>query len=114
MAIEHFDVVIIGAGLSGVGAAYRLQTKCSKKRYAIFEGRAEIGDGPAILKYVRETAREFGIDRHIRFQHKAVSASWSSKDLCWSLAVQNVATGEVLHFTCDFLYGCTGYYRYDS
>jgi len=148
MFIEHFDVVIIGAGLSGVGAAYRMQTKCSKKRYAIFEARAEIGgtwdlfrypgvrsdsdmftlaypfrpwkeakaiaDGPAILKYVRETAREFGIDRHIRFQHKVVSASWSSNDLRWSLEVQNAATSETLHCTCSFLYGCTGYYRYDS
>src|SRR5262249_9850229 len=73
-----------------------------------------IPDAPAILKYVRETAQEFGIDRHIRFQHKVVSASWSSVDVRWTLEVQNAETGETLYCTCDFLYGCTGYYRYES
>jgi len=148
MAIEHFDVVIIGAGLSGIGAGYRLQTRCRGKRYAIFEARAEIGgtwdlfrypgvrsdsdmftlgyafrpwkeakaiaDGPAILKYVRETAREFGIDRHIRFQHRVHSASWSSEEARWRLEVKTGANGETVPYTCDFLYGCTGYYRYDA
>jgi monooxygenase len=109
MPIEHFDVVIIGAGLSGIGAGYRLQTRCPRKRYVIFEARPAIGgtwdlfrfpgirsdsdmftfaypfrpwkeakaiaDGPAILNYLRETAQEFGIDRHIRFQHRVHSAS---------------------------------------
>src|SRR5215475_4455267 len=98
MFIAHFDVVIVGAGLSGIGAAYRLQTRCPGKSYAILEARAEIGgtwdlfrypgvrsdsdmftlgypfrpwkdakaiaDGPAILEYVRETARDCGLDRH--------------------------------------------------
>ena len=39
MAIEHFDVLIVGAGLSGIGAGYHLQTRCPGKRYAILEGR---------------------------------------------------------------------------
>ncbi len=37
-----------------------------------------IAGGPAILEYIRETAQEFGIGRHIRFQHRVLSASWSS------------------------------------
>jgi monooxygenase len=40
---EFFDVVIIGAGLSGVGAAYHLQEKCPNKRYVILEGRKALG-----------------------------------------------------------------------
>ena len=43
MTIEHFDVLIIGAGLSGIGAAHHLQTKCADRSYAILEGRDRIG-----------------------------------------------------------------------
>ena len=148
MPIEHFDVVVIGAGLSGIGAGCRLETRCPGKRYVIFEARPDIGgtwdlfrypgirsdsdmftlgypfrpwkdakaiaDGPAILNYVRETAREFGVDHHIRFQHRVQSASWSSADARWLLEVNAGANGETIQYTCNFLYGCTGYYRYDA
>ena len=146
MPAEHFDVVIIGAGLSGIGAAYRLQTRCPGKTYALLEARASIGgtwdlfrypgirsdsdmftlgypfrpwkeakaiaDGPSILNYVRETAREYGIDRHIRLNHRVVSAAWSSADSRWHVTTIN--NDSTLEYTCSFLYGCTGYYRYDS
>ena len=36
--IEYFDVLIVGAGLSGIGAAYYLQTRCPTKTFAILEG----------------------------------------------------------------------------
>ncbi len=51
MATEQFDVLIIGAGLSGIGAAYRLQTLCPTKRYAILEGRADIGGTWDLFRY---------------------------------------------------------------
>ena len=41
--MEHLDVLIVGAGLSGIGAAYHLQTHCPTKRYAILESRAALG-----------------------------------------------------------------------
>ncbi len=144
---EHFDVVIIGAGLSGIGAGYRLQTRCPRKSYVILEARADIGgtwdlfrypgirsdsdmatfsfpfrpwkesrvlaDGPSILKYLRETAQEFGIDRHFRFRQRVVSARWSSRDARWTVEAKK-ESGEIVHYTCNFLYGCTGYYRYDA
>src|SRR3954453_3486121 len=43
MAPEHVDVLIVGAGLSGVGAACRLQQRCPRKTFAIVEARAAIG-----------------------------------------------------------------------
>lgn len=43
MTAEYFDVVIIGAGLSGIGAARHLQVECPRKRYVILEGRAAMG-----------------------------------------------------------------------
>ena len=145
---EHFNVVIIGAGLSGIGAGYRIQTLCPRKRYVILEARAEIGGtwdlfrypgvrsdsdmhtlgypfrpwketeaiagGPSILQYVRDTAREFGIDHHIRFRQRVLSASWSSDDARWLVEVKGDEKGETVRYSCNFLYGCTGYYRYDA
>ena len=51
MANQHFDVVIVGAGLSGIGAAYHLQKNCPQKTYAIVEGRANIGGTWDLFKY---------------------------------------------------------------
>ncbi len=147
MPAEHFDVIIIGAGLSGIGAGYRLQERCPDRTYAILEARSEIGgtwdlfrypgvrsdsdmftlgypfrpwkdakaiaDGQSILKYVRDTARESGVDRHIRFQQKVQTATWSSEEARWTIEAKGPG-GATSRYTCNFLYGCTGYYRYDT
>ncbi len=152
---EHIDVLIVGAGISGIAAAYYLQTRCRAKTYAILEGREAIGgtwdlfrypgirsdsdmytlgysfhpwraaksiaDGPSILQYVRETARTYGIDRKIRFGHRVCGVAWSSADARWTVEVEKTATAtadgapatELVRFTCNFLYLCTGYYDYD-
>jgi monooxygenase len=148
MSVEHLDVIVVGAGLSGIGAGYHLQARCPGKRYAILEARESLGgtwdlfrypgirsdsdmftlgysfrpwkeakaiaDGPSILKYMQETASEFGIDRHIRFQHRVTAASWSSAEARWTLEVSVGPSGERTRYTCDFLYFCSGYYRYDT
>src|SRR3954471_20848555 len=51
MAQDHFDVLIVGAGLSGIGAGYHLQTKCPGKTYAILEGRDCIGGTWDLFRY---------------------------------------------------------------
>ena len=142
---EHFDVVVVGAGISGVGQGYHLQTRCPDRSYVILEGRAALGgtwdlfrypgirsdsdmhtlgfsfhpwtaaksiaDGPSIRAYVEETARAYGIDRHIRFRHHVTDASWSTEDARWTVAATG-PSGEPLTFTCNFLCMCSGYYNY--
>jgi monooxygenase len=143
--VSDFDVLIVGAGLSGIGAAYHLQDKCPGKTFAILEGRSasggtwdlfrypgvrsdsdmhtmgyrfrpwreakSIADGQSILRYIRETAEEYGIDRNIRFNHRVVRASWCSPDARWTVE----ATGpgdQAVRLSCNFLYMCSGYYEY--
>ncbi|MBG6183181.1 cation diffusion facilitator CzcD-associated flavoprotein CzcO [Arthrobacter sp. CAN_A214] len=48
---EHLDVVIVGAGLSGVGAAYRLKTECPGKTFAVIEARQSIGGTWDLFRY---------------------------------------------------------------
>ena len=146
LTAEHVDVLIVGAGISGVGAGYHLQANCPGKSFAILEARDAIGgtwdlfrypgirsdsdmltlgysfrpwteakaiaDGPSILDYVNETAREYGVDRKIRFGHKVVGAEWSSADARWTVEVERAETGERLQMTCNFLHACSGYYSY--
>ncbi|HEX7664297.1 MAG TPA: NAD(P)-binding protein, partial [Polyangiaceae bacterium] len=51
MSAPDFDVLVVGAGLSGIGAGYRLQTECPDKRFAIFEARDSIGGTWDIFRY---------------------------------------------------------------
>lgn len=143
---DTLDVLIVGAGLSGIGAACYLQRHCPGKRHAILEARAAIGgtwdlfrypgvrsdsdmytlgygfapwtagkaiaDGPSIRGYIEDTARRHGIDRRIRFDHKVVAASWSSRDACWTVEVAHAGARHRLR--TRFLYLCSGYYSYDE
>jgi monooxygenase len=49
--IERFDVLIVGAGLSGIGAAYHLQTECPAKRFVILEARNAMGGTWELFRY---------------------------------------------------------------
>jgi monooxygenase len=51
MAVEHFDVLIVGAGLSGIGAAVHLQRDCPQRRFAMLEGRAALGGTWDLFRY---------------------------------------------------------------
>ncbi len=142
------DVLIVGAGLSGIGAAAHLVMQCPNKSYAIVEQRADMGgtwdlfrypgirsdsdmhtlgyrfkpwlhektiaDGPAIHEYVRQTANEYGINPHIHFGHRAMSADWSSSEARWHVTAKAVDGGAERHFAARFLFMCSGYYDYDA
>ena len=147
VAGEHFDVLIVGAGLSGIGAGWHLQNSAPDRSYVILEGREAIGgtwdlfrypgirsdsdmytlgyafkpwteakaiaDGPSILKYVRETARDYKIDQHIRFGHQVKSAAWSSEDACWTVESTR-SDGTTVRITANFIFLCGGYYSYEG
>ena len=49
--MEYFDVLIVGAGLSGIGAAYHLQTNCPGKTFALLEGREALGGTWDLFRY---------------------------------------------------------------
>ncbi len=141
--LESFDVLIVGAGLSGIDTACRLKEGRPRKSFVILEARLAIGgtwdlfrfpgirsdsdmptfgfpfrpfrgrmiaDGASIQRYIEETARAFGIDRHIRFGHRVVSASWSSDEARWTVEVETDA-GRT-SFIGRFLSVCSGYYDY--
>lgn len=48
---EHLDVLVVGAGLSGIAAGYHLQARCPGKRFAILEGRGAIGGTWDLFRY---------------------------------------------------------------
>ena len=146
MSIEHFDVLIVGAGLSGIGAGVHLKKHCPGRTYAILEGRDRMGgtwdlfrypgirsdsdmytlgysfkpweepkaiaDGPSILQYVKDTARDYGIDGKIRYGRRVKRASWSTADACWTVEAEGPAG--MVQMTCSFLFVCGGYYKYSE
>ncbi|MBV9921518.1 MAG: NAD(P)/FAD-dependent oxidoreductase, partial [Pseudonocardia sp.] len=72
-----------------------------------------IADGASILRYLRETAAELGIDRRIRFGRRVTTAAWSSVQQRWTVEVRT-AEGATEQWTCAFLHLCSGYFRYDE
>jgi len=148
MEAEHLDVLVVGAGISGIGAAHHLRTELPGKSFAILEARDAIGgtwdlfrypgirsdsdmetlgyrfkpwtdpnsiaDGPAILRYLDETAREDGTLERIRFNTRVERAEWSSVQARWEVEAVRTDTGESVPLSCDFLFACGGYFRYDE
>ncbi|HWF00458.1 MAG TPA: NAD(P)/FAD-dependent oxidoreductase [Caulobacteraceae bacterium] len=51
MTLEHYDVLLVGAGISGIGAAWHLQKHCPTKSYAIFEAREALGGTWDLFRY---------------------------------------------------------------
>ncbi|PTL55596.1 flavin-containing monooxygenase [Paraconexibacter algicola] len=147
-ATDHVDVLIVGAGLSGIGTAWHLQDKQPGKTYAILEardssggtwdlfrypgirsdsdlstfayafkpwtGEKAIADGPDILRYLRDTAADAGIDQHIRYGHRVTRASWSTPEQRWTVEAQRAEDGETVRMTASVLFCASGYYRYDE
>ncbi len=144
MSAPDVDVLVIGAGISGIAAAHHLQEQCPDRTFTILEGRSDIGgtwdlfrypgvrsdsdmhtlgfsfkpwtaaksiaDGPAILEYLREAVAEDELEPHIRFEHQVRSASWSSSEARWTVAVDTPDGPTTL--SGAFLFMCAGYYSY--
>jgi cation diffusion facilitator CzcD-associated flavoprotein CzcO len=49
--VDHYDVLVVGAGISGIGAGYHLQTMCPDRTYTILEGRSDIGGTWDLFRY---------------------------------------------------------------
>ncbi|TJY63281.1 NAD(P)/FAD-dependent oxidoreductase [Sinimarinibacterium sp. CAU 1509] len=145
---SDYDVLIVGAGLSGIGMACHLAIDCPGKRVAILERRKAIGgtwdlfrypgirsdsdmftfgykfrpwhalkvlaDGESIRNYVRDTAREYGVEQKIQFGLKITGADWSSELQHWTVTALEEETGKTRTFTSNYLVSCTGYYNYDK
>ncbi len=143
-----FDVVVVGAGLSGIAAGHYLKALCPTRTFAILESRQAIGGtwdlfrypgirsdsdmftlgysfrpwtsnstfapGPAIREYVNATAREEGIDQHIRFGHRVTGAAWDSQQARWTVTATTGEPGREVQFACRFLFFCSGYYDYEQ
>ena len=74
-----------------------------------------IADGDAIRDYIRDTAREYGVDRQIRFHHRVVARRLVLRRRPLDGHAPAAPTpARPCELTCSFLYGCTGYYRYDE
>ena len=54
------------------------------------------------------------MEQHIRYQHKVVSASWSSTQSRWLVTAERGDTGEQVTISCQFIFSCSGYYDYDQ
>ena len=143
---EHVDVLIVGAGISGISAAWHLQKDCPNKSYLLLERREDLGgtwdlfrypgirsdsdmytlgfnfkpwtsarsiaDGGSIKNYLRDAVVEAGIDTHIRYGQKVLTADWSDAENKWTVTVE--ADGKTSQITASFAMVCTGYYNYDA
>jgi len=141
----HADVVIIGAGLSGIGAAAHLTRRLPHTSYVVLEAREvsggtwdlfrypgvrsdsdmytmgyrfrpwqheeALGSGQRILEYVRDTAHEYDVERHIRYSHRVLRASWDSDQALWTVEAEH--DGETVTFTAGLVWSCRGYYDYE-
>ena len=148
MQTDSFDVLVIGAGVSGIGVACTLATECPGKTYAILERRQRLGgtwdlfnypgvrsdsdmltygyrfrpwqdtrvlaSGDAIWNYLAETVREFGVDKHIRYGQKTISADWSSTRQQWTVTTVDEPGGASRQLHCSQLVLGTGYYNHDN
>ncbi|WP_410640871.1 flavin-containing monooxygenase [Amycolatopsis sp. lyj-346] len=140
---EHVDVLIVGAGLSGIGAACRLQERLPGKTYAVLEARDTVGGTWDLFRYpgIRSDSDMFtlgypfrpwtdpkaiadgpSILSYIRSTAEAFGVTAHIRfghrvvQASWSspAARWTVSTAHGATFTCRFLYLCSGYYSYES
>jgi monooxygenase len=125
------DVLIVGAGISGIGMAVHMQRDLPTKSFALVEQRADLGGTwdlfryPGIrsdsdmhtlgfiLKYLNKIVDERGLRDKINFNCKVVAADWDSATARWTVTTQS-RDGAQTTTTARFLYMGSGYYDYDA
>ena len=145
--VEHVDVLIVGAGISGVGGAYHLATQSPETSFVVLEAEPTYGGtwwthkypgirsdsdlhtfgyrfkpwtgtpiatAEEIRKYMGEVIEENDLGRHIRYNHRISSASWSSAENRWTIEATRTDTGAPVVISANFLWMCQGYYRHSE
>ena len=141
------DVLIVGAGISGVGGAYHLTQQCADKSFVVLESQSDFGGtwrthtypgirsdsdlytfgyrfkpwmgapiatSEEILRYMGEVIEENDLAKHIRYNHRIKSASWSSVEKCWTITATRTDTETMVSVRAKFLWMCSGYYRHSE
>lgn len=145
-SIAEYDILIIGAGISGISAAYHVQTNLPGKSYRILEGRENMGGtwdlfkypgircdshmpsfgfsfrpwqkkeiivgADEILDYLKDTVKEYDLEKQIEFQTRVQTADWDPSQAKWIL--QTTRKGSNVTYKAPYLFMCTGYYNYDK
>ena len=143
VAAEHLDVLIVGAGISGIDAAYRLQKSCPGKSWAILEARSAIGGTWDLFRFpgIRsdsdmytlgfpfrpwqgEKAIADGGDIRAYVEETAREFGIDARirfghkavraDWSSSSARWTVEVANGRRLTCSFLFMCSGYYDYEN
>src|SRR5438094_965663 len=140
MSAEHFDVLIVGAGLSGIGAGYHLQEKCPGKSYVILEGRKVLGGTWDLFRYpgIRSDSDMYTLGYSFRpwTNPKAIADGSAILDYVrdtaeafgidkkirydhrvtgakWAGDRWTIETNQG-SISCNFLFVCAGYYDYEK
>ena len=145
---DSVDVLIIGAGISGIGAGCHLKKQCPHLSFTIIEARADLGgtwdlfkypgirsdsdlftfgydfklwkeekalaDGASIKAYIAETAREYQVDRKIRFRHRVIDINWITDKQRWQVKLKKEDNNDVTTVEAKWIFNAAGYYRYDK
>jgi cyclohexanone monooxygenase len=140
---DTLDVIIVGAGLSGIGMGHHLQRRCPWARYAILEARQAIGGTWDLFRYpgirsdsdmhtlgysfrpwrdpdaiadghkIRDYIEETAAEAGIR-EHISFGAKVTHVEWSSEQALWRVDTADGISRTCRFLVMCAGYYSYEE
>lgn len=77
--------------------------------FRVWRDAKSLADGPAILDYIKTTAAEFGIDKHIRYNTRVKGLSWDSSSGRWTVTVD--ANGQTQQLVARWVLCASGYYR---
>jgi monooxygenase len=141
---SHVDVLIVGAGISGIDAAYHLQTSCPNKSYVILEARDTMGGTWDLFRYpgIRSDSDMYTLgfpfrpwtngkaiadgDTILAYIHETAAMYGIDRHIryrhrveraSWAdgkWTIEATADGRPVSLTCNFLFLCSGYYDYDE